>query len=76
MLHAAAADRNALHPHGGFHAGQAAEDHGRVHVAQVAYAEAAPRQRTQAARDRNLELLARDRTQGFRVNAGGRPTPW
>ena len=60
MLHAAAAYRNALHPHGGFHAGQATEDHRRVHVAQVAYAKRASRQRPQATRDGDLELFARD----------------
>ncbi len=68
-LHAPTPERNALNRHGRFDTREAAQDHCRVHVAQVANAKRAARERTQTAGDRDLETLARDGAHRLRVDA-------
>ena len=70
MLYTTVADGNALHLQGRFHASQATQDHGRVHVAQMADAKGAPCQRAQTACNRHLKPFARNCSQGFGINAG------
>ena len=60
---------DALHLHRRLDAGQAAKDHRLVEVAKVADAKDATAERAEAAGDRHLKTLARDRAQGLRIDA-------
>ena len=61
---------DALHLHRRLDAGEAAEDHRLVHVAEVADAKDAARERAEPAGDRDLEALARDRAQRLGIDPG------
>ena len=68
MRHPVATERDALHAHRSFYAGEATEDHGRIHVAQMADAKAAALERPEGARKRHLEAFARERAQGIDID--------
>ena len=70
---AVAAAGDALHVQRRLDAGEAAEDHRLVDVAHVADAKDAARERAEAAGDRDLEALARDRAHAPRGRCPARP---
>src|SRR5487761_2063221 len=70
LLHAVAAEGDALHQHRGLDARQAAENHRGIDVAEVSDSEGAPGLRAEAAGERDLETLARDAAQRFDIDAG------